>query len=231
MENVMNSKRSRFLRCLLLVAPGFSLVPAVSAQSPAAVKERVAAVKQSLQTSVQALHQLEWIETTTVTIKGEQKAQLLKKCYYGMDGKVQKVPVLPPGQGAKRNEKLADFVESAMALLDKYVPPDPTLIQRSVDHGKTSIQVLDPGRAAALLFSDYILPGDKLSLTLDLTKNTLTSCSVVTYLEEPKDSVTLNFGFASLVDGPTYPASITLAAPSKDLQIAVENSGYRKPAQ
>src|SRR3972149_9511120 len=230
MNNVMNSKRSKCLRYLLLASLGFAFVPAASAQSPEAVQQRVAAVKQSLQTSAQALHQFEWIETTTVTIKGEQKAQLMKKCYYGMDGKVQKVPVLPPG-GSNKNEKLQDFVESAIGLLQKYVPPDPSLIQRAVDHGKISVQVLDPGKAAALVFSDYILSGDKLSIALDLTKNTLTSCSVSTYLGEPKDSVTLNFGFGSLMDGTTYPANITLTAPSKNLQIAVENSGYRKAAQ
>ena len=151
----------------LLVAL-LAIAPAASAQSPEAVQQRIAAVKQTLQTSAQALHALEWIETTTVTVKGEQKAQILKKCYYGMDGKIQKVPVLPPG--GKPNEKLEDFVESAVSLLQKYVPPDPALIQRAVDHGKISIQVLDPGKAAALVFSDYILTGDKLSLALDLTK-------------------------------------------------------------
>jgi hypothetical protein len=225
----MNSKRSALFLYALSVGLGFSIVSTTSAQDPAAVQERIAAVKQSLATSHQALRQLEWIETTTVTIKGEQKAQILKKCYYGMDGKLQKVPILPPG--GEKNEKLADFAESAVALLQRYVPPDPALIQRAVDHGKISIKVLDPGRSAALVFSDYILPGDSLSVALDLTKNSITSCSVATYLEEPKDSVTLNFGFGSLVDGTTYPANITLTAPSKHLQVAVENSGYRKPAQ
>ena len=226
----MNSKRSKPFFYLLLVCLGFSNAPGASAQTPEAVRERIAAVKQSLQTSFQALRQLEWIETTTVTVKGEQKARLMNKCYYGMDGKVQKVPVIPPGQG-KKNEKLQDFVQSAVALLQSYVPPDPTLIQRAVDLGNITIQVLDPGRSAGLVLSNYILPGDNLTLKLDLTNNTLTSTSVATYLDEPKDSVALSFDFRSLVDGTTYPAHITLTAPSKHLHIAVENSGYRKPVQ
>ena len=32
--------------------------------------------------------------------------------------------------------------------------------------------------------------------------------------------MTLYFGFGSLLDGTTYPASITLTAPSKHLQVA-----------
>ena len=191
----MSCKRSEFFLYLVPVCL-LSVVSTTAAQMPAAVQERIAAVKQSLQTSAQALRQLEWIETTTVTVKGEQKARLMNKCYYGMDGKVQKVPVIPPGQG-KKNEKLQDFVQSAVALLQKYVPPDPTLIQRAVDLGNISIQVLDPGRAAGLVLSNYILPGDNLTLKLDLTNNTLTSTSVATYLDEPKDSVALSFDFGS----------------------------------
>jgi hypothetical protein len=226
----MNYKQSKSVFYPLLVCLGFSIVPSASAQSPEAVQQRIAAVKQSLQSSAQALRQLEWIETTTVTVKGDQKARLMKKCYYGMDGKVQKVPVVPPGQG-KKNEKLQDFVQSAVALLHKYVPPDPTLIQRAVDLGNIAIQVLDPGRAAGLVFSNYVLPGDSLTRRLDLTNNTLTSTSVATYLDEPEDAVTLSFDFGSLVDGTTYPAHITLNAPTKRLHIAVENSGYSKPAR
>ena len=43
---------------------------------------------------------------------------------------------------------------------------------------------------------------------------------IATYLDTRKDLVTLYFGFGSLLDGTTYPASITLTAPSKHLQVA-----------
>ena len=49
----MNSRRSEFLVYPLLVCLVFLVVPATSAQSPVAVQERIAAVKQSLATSVQ----------------------------------------------------------------------------------------------------------------------------------------------------------------------------------
>ncbi len=226
----MNSKRSKFLLYLLPVYLGFSVASTISAQQvPAAVQERVAAVKQTLQTSAEALKKLEWVETTTVTEKGKQKARIMNKCYYGLDGKVQKVPVLPPGED--KNEKLQNYVEDAVALLHKYVPPDPTLIQRCVDRGTISIKLLDPGRTVGLVFNDYILTGDSLTLTVDLTKNTVTNASVATYLDEPKNSMTLQFDFGSLLDGTTYPANVTLTAPSKHLQVAVEYSGFREPTR
>jgi len=52
---------------------------------------------------------------------------------------------------------------------------------------------------------------------------------VKTYLEDnPDDAVNLNAQFGSLDDGTTYPKTITLNAPSKNLEVQVTNSGYRK---
>jgi len=225
----MNGKRSKFLFSLVLVCLSFSFVSTASAQAPPAVQERIAAIKQSLAKSKQTLQQYEWIETTTVILKGEQKAQIMDKCYYGMDGKVQKVPVLPPqGGSSKKKEELQDYVKSAIALLQKYVPPDPTMIQRCVDLGKVSIQKMVPGASATLAFSDFLLPGDNLSIALDLVKNNITGSNVNTYLDTQKDPVTVNVGFGSLLDGTTYPANIVLNLPSKKLQLEVQTSGYRK---
>ena len=46
---------------------------------PAAAKtapqERVAAIKQALQDSMAALRQYEWVETTVVSVKGEEKSR------------------------------------------------------------------------------------------------------------------------------------------------------------
>ncbi len=39
------------------------------------------------------LAQYQWIETTVISLKGEEKSRKQNQCYYGADGKVQKVPV------------------------------------------------------------------------------------------------------------------------------------------
>ena len=67
----------------------------VLAQQPTA-QERVAALKASLAASQAILKQYEWVETTVVSLKGEEKSRLLNRCYHGADGKVQKVPVTTP---------------------------------------------------------------------------------------------------------------------------------------
>src|SRR3954470_936306 len=66
--------------------------------------DQVSAVKQSLQQGLAKARQYEWIETTIISLKGEEKARTQKRCYYGADGKVQKVsldqPATPLGKSA-----------------------------------------------------------------------------------------------------------------------------------
>src|SRR5262245_24336973 len=123
------------------------LIPGVSAQSPSP-QDRAAALKESLAANQAALRRYSWVETTTVTVKGEVKKQEEKQCYYGADGKVQKTPVpgasapqAPPAAGGGRHprmrkaivekkvDELKDYMERAAALVHGYVPPDPEKIQ------------------------------------------------------------------------------------------------------
>ena len=55
--------------------------------------DKVAALKQSLQEGMAALHKYEWVETTTLVLKGEEKSTKKNQCYYGADGKLQKIPI------------------------------------------------------------------------------------------------------------------------------------------
>jgi hypothetical protein len=52
-----------------------------AAQQPT-VDERAAAIKQSLQKSMQQLRQYQWTETTVVSLKGEEKARTQNSCSY-----------------------------------------------------------------------------------------------------------------------------------------------------
>jgi hypothetical protein len=58
--------------------------------------ERVAALKQSMQESQIKLRQYEWIETTIISLKGEEKGRTQKHCCYGAEGTLQKVPMGTP---------------------------------------------------------------------------------------------------------------------------------------
>jgi hypothetical protein len=212
-------------------------LPALAQQPSAA--ERAAMLKASLAASQAVLKQYEWIETTVVSLKGEEKSRKQERCYHGADGGVQKVEVSSTPDPAKKRglrgriaenkkEALTDYMKSAVALVKTYVPPSPERIQAAKDAGKVSIDVLEPGKRARLNFRDYAKPGDNLGVEVDLANNRPLGLKVTTHLENAQDAVTLVVRMGQLNDGTTYPSDVTLDAKAKNLTVAVKNSGYRK---
>jgi hypothetical protein len=66
-----------------------------------AQQDKVAALKQSLAANQQLQRQYKWVETTVVSMKGEEKSRIQKQCFYSPDGKVQKQQLnAPPEQSA-----------------------------------------------------------------------------------------------------------------------------------
>ncbi len=212
-------------------------LPALAQQPGAA--ERAAMLKANMEASQAILKQYEWIETTVVSVKGEEKSRQMNRCYYGADGGVAKVPLTTPEPAKKqrglrgkiaeeKKEEMTDYMKSAVALVKSYVPPRPAMIQSAKEAGKVSIEVLEPGKRARLNFRDFHKPGDTLSVEVDLTNNRLLGLTVKTYVEDAKDTVSLNARMAALNDGTSYADTITLSAPAKEITVKVDNSGYRK---
>jgi hypothetical protein len=214
-----------------------ALSPGSTAQEPP--QDRVAALKQWLGQSKAQLKQYQWIQTTVITLKGEQKSSKEEQCYYGADGTVQKVPLTaPPEEKEKRGlrgkmvehktEELSDSMKQAVALVKTYVPPSAEKIQAAKDAGNMSITPLPGGSSVQLNFKNYEKPGDTLSVDLDSATNRLLGIKVATYLQDPKAAVTLNVSIASLPDGTGYASQIVLDDKAEELGVNITNSGYRK---
>jgi hypothetical protein len=223
------------LLALVFVSPGIAV-----AQAPQpSVQERVAVLKATFAASQANLRQYEWIETTVVSLNGEEKSRKQQRCYYGADGLLQKVlvdaspppPTKPGLRGriiANKTAELTDYMQSAVSLVKSYVPPDPARIQASQNAGKVSIQVLDPGKRAQVNFHDYQKPGDNLAVVINLANNVVAGIGVSSYLDSATDVVTLDAKMGQLNDGTIYASDITLNAAAKNLTVTVQNTGYRK---
>lgn len=212
-----------------------------AAQPPPTPQQRVAMLKQWLQASQAQLRAYEWVETTVISVKGEEKSRKQNTCYYGVDGKLQKVPAAEPaadsgGGGrlkqrivAKKKEEMTEYMQEAAALIHSYVPPDPNRIQQSVDAGKMTMAPLDGGRRIQLVFKDYLKAGDSLSVDIENPTNRLMGMGIASYLaDSTSDAVQLNVAMGVLPDGTIYTASTTLVAAAKDLTVVTENAGYRR---
>ena len=223
------------LLALVLVCPG---IAAAQAPQPS-VQERVAILKGTFAASQANLRQYEWIETTVVSLNGEEKSRKQQRCYYGADGVLQKVlveaspppPTKPGLRGriiANKTAELTDYMKSAVSLVKSYLPPDPAKIQASQSAGKVNIQVLDPGKRAQVNFHDYQKPGDNLAIVINLADNVVAGIGVSSYLDSPTDVVTLDAKMGQLNDGTLYTSDSTLNAAAKNLTVTVQNTGYRK---
>ena len=209
--------------------------------------DHVAALKQSLQEGQARIRQYEWIETTSVSMKGEEKSRKQNSCYYGSDDTVQKVPAddAPPpqadqggGRGRRRGgrmkerivdnkkEDIQDYMQRAAKLVHSYVPPDPAQIQAARDAGRLTVTP-QPGGRVRLAIAQYLQPGDALTIDLDPTGNRLLAVGVNSYLETPDDPVTLVVQMATLPDGALYAAQTTLDASAKNIKVVIQNSGHR----
>lgn len=223
---------------ILLPALGITLLfgSIAAAQTPPP-KERVEAIKTSFQQSQAVLRKYEWIETLTVSLKGEEKSKKQSRCYYGAEGKVQKVEITATqgktpgglrGRIAKnKKEEMTEYMQQAVETIKQYVPPDSTLIQKSYQSGYAAIYPTQPGKATTIAFGSYLKPNDSLQLGIDTANNKIMSVQIQTYIESPEDSVSLNVFYSTFPDGTIYPSRTVLNAPAKQIQVTMENSGYR----
>jgi flagellar hook-length control protein FliK len=213
--------------------------PAAMAQDAGAVKaalqQKVGDVKQSIAKNQAQLKQYAWTETTEINFKGEDKKRTQNDCQYGPDGKVQKTPIGAPAPPKSRKgvkgkvvankiDEMKDYMDRVGSLVKRYVPPDAQDIQASFQAGKAA---LTPG-SGELVLSDYVKPGDKVTITFDTATKKLTTFAVATYLDEPKDTVTLKADFSSLPDGTNYLSQSVLNATAKKIQVTTTNSAYHK---
>jgi len=225
------SKRLTMLGALALLC-GISTLP-----QSTELQEKVAAVKQAAAENRQRLQQYQWVETTQLTLKGDQKPPTQNLCQYGPDGQVQKTPMGPPPQQPsggrmkqriveKKKGEMQDYMQDVKSVLAMYVPPDPQRMQQAFQAGNAAVSPV--AGAVNLVFTNYAQPGDKMTLTFDTAAKKITALSVNTYMGEAKDAVTLQVQMGSLPDGTNYAQQTVLNAAAKQLTVTTTNSNYQK---
>jgi len=231
-----------------LLGGALLLSTTLAAQAPSP-DERLATLKKSLAESAMRIRQYQWVETTAISLKGEEKSRSQKTVFYGADGKLQKTPIAgaapaaapPPSRGGRggrvkekivenKKDEMKEYMEKAVALIQSYVPPNPAKIQAAKDAGKMAVQPV-PAGGARIEFKDYVKPKDLLAIEIDPSGTRLSTITVASYMDSPDDAVTLNVVFAALEDGTSYTSKTTLDAKAKNITVVVSNSGYKKMAQ
>lgn len=212
-----------------------------AAQSPE-LQQKLAEVKQASAMNKQMLSQYTWLETVTISLKGEQKKQEHFQVRLGPDGKPQKTSLDAPSQSSadsgggrrgrlkehvieKKTEEYQQYANQIKSLIQQYVPPDKDMIQQAFQQGNVTLGPTGTPGAYSLVISNYIKPGDKMTLTI--AQKNLASVSIGTYLSDPKDAVNVSVQFTSMPGGPNHVSNETINGVSKQLTIAIQNSNYQ----
>jgi hypothetical protein len=120
------------ISAIVITAGALGAGASLQAQQPAAQPpagsqpDHVAALKQAMQQGMGLARKYEWVETTIFSLKGEEKGRKQNRCYYGADGKVQKISLdQPPAQdqgGGRRGGRLKQqVVEGKKDEMKEYV--------------------------------------------------------------------------------------------------------------
>ena len=232
---------NKFLSLLLFTALSYSGF----AQSPE-MQASIGAIKKNLSESGAKIRNYEWIETTTVYYSGEVKSKTTKQCYYGVDGKLNKVTVGEPAKAAKspgglrgkaaanKKEDIEEYMEKCVEKIHAYLPPKSEKIQAIVSSGKAVISPLVPGKVYKVDLPDYLQAGDMVSMTMDNSQGLLQEMSVSSFIKDKNDKVGILIKYSSLPDMTSFPGEIKLDAPSQKVKVVITNTGHKgrieKPA-
>jgi hypothetical protein len=231
---------ARTLKFTLAVFLLALIAGSLAAQNPD-MQQKIGDIKQAMAKNKMALAQYTWVEQTTISLKGEQKKQEHFQVRIGPDGKPQKTSLDEQAQPApsggrlkkriveKKKEEYKDYADRIKDLIQEYVPPDKDRIQDAAQAGNVALapQPNSPGQYR-LIFSNYLKKGDSMTLVIDKAQKDLASVSINSYLDDPKDAVTVTVQFAGIPGGPNHVASELINGVSKQLTVAIRNSNYQK---
>jgi hypothetical protein len=99
-------------------------------------------------------------------------------------------------------------------------------MQQAYAAGKMSLNPV--GGTINFIFTDYAVPGDKMTLTYDREAKKIVSLAISTYMGDEKDAVTLNATMATIPNGPNYTQQSVLNATAKELVVTTTNSNYQR---
>jgi len=209
-------------------APGTPAAPAAPDQ-----QQKIAAIKQKIAENQMALRKYQWIQTTTMAVKGEVKNTIVNSCSYGAGPKpvctvISSTPAEKPSGGPIRRKmienKIAEmkaYMDSVKTLMEKYIPPSGERIQAAAQTGNVAVSPNPSNGTDKVVISNYAQQGDAMTLILGSQAHNLRSLTVSTYLSDPSSVVTLRVTFKALGDGTRYADTKTLDATAQGITVTM----------
>jgi len=201
--------------------------------------DKLIAIKTAQDANKAKLAQYTWTELETISIKGDVKDTKTYQVSM-VNGKAQKTLVndqkASSGGGRegrakqriveKKTDEFQEYGQSISALAKQYTTPNPEALMAAKQAGNIS---LVPGSGTvSLVIKNYVKQGDSVTMNISEQTHSPQSIQVNSYLDDPKDAVTISAQFAKLPDGTNHVATTTINGVSKQLTVTDQNSNYQK---
>jgi len=228
----------------MALALTIALTAGVLAATPAMAQsqqmtDKLIAIKTAQDANKAKLAQYTWTELETISIKGDVKDTKTYQVSM-VNGKAQKTLVndqkASSGGGRegrvkervvdKKKAEFQEYGQSISALAKQYTTPNPEALMAAKQAGNIS---LVPGSGTvSLVIKNYVKQGDSVTMNISEQTHSPQSIQVNSYLDDPKDAVTISAQFAKLPDGTNHVATTTINGVSKQLTVTDQNSNYQK---
>src|SRR3974390_1149978 len=218
-------KRVARVLTVAISAGVFAITP-VAAQNQQLL-DKLMAIKTAQDANKAKLAQYTWTETETISIKGDVKDTKTYQVQM-VNGKPQKTEISNQAAQSggregrvkqrvveKKKEEYQEYGQSISALAKQYTTPNSEALMQAKQAGNISIR---PGSGTV---------GRVIMAVSEPTHSTV-SVQVNSYLNDPKDAVTISSQFAQLPDGTNHVATTTINGVSKQLTVNDQNSNYQK---
>src|SRR5664279_2404306 len=230
-------KRMALYLAVAISAGVLAITPA-AAQSQQ-MEQKLMAIKDAQAANKQKLAQYTWQETETISIKGNVKDTKVYQVQM-VNGQPQKnllndQKAQSGGREGRVKERIIDketqeseqYGQQIGALAKQYTTPGPERLMQAKQQGNISLQIGGNG-TVSLVIKNYIKPGDSMTMTINEQIHSPVSVQVNSYLNDPKDAVTISAQFAQLPDGTNHVATTQIDGVSKHLGINEQNSNYQR---
>ena len=132
---------------------------------------------------------------------------------------------------ANKKEEMKDYMGQVKTLLGLYLPPDSQMMQQALQAGKVSVIPNPTSGLTQIVFKEYAQPGDQMTISFNTEAKKITSVDIKTYMDDPKDVVTLAVQFSSLPDGTNFVQQTVLDATAKKLQVTTTSANFQPLGQ
>ena len=118
-------------------------------------------------------------------------------------------------------------MQAIAELVHDYIRPDPVNTRGAWRSGKAAISPR-PGGWTALVFDDYLKPGDRLAIELDPVAGKIRLVTVSTYTGKAGDIVTFTTRYDDLADGTNHARQSEAVAMKQRVRVTITNAQFTR---